>query len=490
MNENFDLPLVHTGVPGLDTVLGGGLPELSFNIVGGPPGSGKTTFAQQIMFSLAGPNRKALFFTAMGEPPIKMLRYQQQFSFFDFDKVDSSIQFISLAAEVEGGNYDDVLAQICEAVRLHSPALVFIDSFRSFVEGAKGADREVHALQAFVQQLVTQMTGWQATTFLIGEYLINEADRNPIFTVADGIIWLTQNVHRNAMVRKLQVLKMRGLKHRPGLHTFRINRGGLEVFPRIIPAPEPAGGPGRGESRKGRLSMGVPKLDQMLGGGIPIGYSMLLVGPSGCGKTMLATEFLAEGARCGEKSVIALFEKSPSQMMNDQLDIMVSSGQVALLNVRTLDVSVDETLHELVQMIDSTNATRVVLDSLSGFELALAPEFREDFRESLYRMTTVLSEKGVTLLMTSELEDRFTDFRFSSYGNSFLVDAIIVQRFIEWQAQLKTIISVVKVRGSAHSRDLRCFDITDQGIVIGDGPAPYGDILLGGTSGPAANPAL
>lgn len=480
MNENFELPLLQTGVPGLDTVLGGGLPELSFNIIGGQPGSGKTTFAQQMMFALASPSRKALFFTAMGEPPVKMLRYQQQFSFFDFDKIDNSVQFISLAAEVEGGNYDDVLAEICEQVRIHSPALVFIDSFRSFVEGAKGADREVHALQSFVQQLVTHMTGWHATTFLVGEYLINEADRNPIFTVADGIVWLTQNVHRNAMVRKLQVVKMRGLKHRAGMHTFRINRDGIEIFPRIIPAVEPAGRPGRAEARKGRLAMGVPKLDEMLGGGLPIGYSMLLVGPSGSGKTMLATEFLAEGARQGETSVLALFEKSPSQMMNDTLDNLVSSGSVELLSVRSLDVSVDETLHELVVMIERTGAKRVVLDSLSGFELALAPEFREDFRESLYRMTTVLSEKGVTLLMTSELEDRFTDFRFSPYGNSFLVDAIIVQRFIEWQSQLRTIISVVKVRGSAHSRDLRCFDITDKGIVISDGPAPYGDILLGG----------
>lgn len=485
MTEKFELPLVSTGVPGLDTVLGGGLPELSFNIIGGSPGSGKTTFAQQIMFALATPERKALFFTAMGEPPIKMLRYQQQFDFFDFDKVDTSIQFISLAAEVVGGNYDKVLAQICEEVRTHSPSLVFIDSFRSFVEGAKGEDRELHALQSFVQQLVTQMTGWHATTFLIGEYLINESDRNPIFTVADGILWLTQNVHRNAMVRKLQVLKMRGLKHRAGTHTFRIDRSGIEIFPRIIPAPEPSGDPQRSKRCKGRISTGVPTLDEMLGGGIPIGYSILVVGPSGCGKTVLATEFLAEGARQGEKSVVALFEKSPSQMMNDTLDQLVTGGQVELLNVRTLDLSVDETLHELVLMIERTSATRVVLDSLSGFELALAPEFREDFRESLYRMTTVLSEKGVTLMMTSELEDRYTDFRFSPYGNAFLVDAIIVQRFIEYQAQLKTIVSVVKVRGSRHSRDLRTFEITEDGIVIGDGPAPYGDILVGG---PASRP--
>lgn len=478
MNEKLELTLLQTGVPGLDAVLGGGLPELSFNIIGGAPGSGKTTFAQQIMFSLANPARKALFFTAMGEPPIKMLRYQQQFDFFDFGQIDTSVRFVSLASEVQGGNYDAVLAQICNEVRTHQPALVFIDSFRSFIQGAKGEHQEVHALQTFVQQLVTEMTGWQATTFLVGEYLSNEADQNPIFTVADGIVWLTQNVHRNAMVRKMQVLKMRGLKHRPGMHTFRINRKGVEIFPRLIAAPEPTGAPGRTVSRE-RLSMGVPELDAMLGGGLPVGYSLLLVGPSGSGKTVLATEFLAQGARMGEKAVIALFEKSPSQMLSDRLDELVRSGAVALMNVRTLDLSVDETLHELTLMIERSGAKRVVLDSLSGFELALAPEFRDDFREKVYRMTTVLSELGVTMLMTSEVEERYNELRFSSYGNAFLVDAIIMQRYIEWQGQLKTVISVIKVRGSGHSRDLREFEISDEGIRIGAGPAPYPGMLRG-----------
>jgi circadian clock protein KaiC len=106
--------------------------------------------------------------------------------------------------------------------------------------------------------------------------------------------------------------------------------------------------------------MGVPALDDMLGGGLPKGYSMLVVGPSGSGKTILATEFVAEAVRQGETAVIALFEKSPSQMMSDKLDTLVRSGQVGVLNVRTLDLSVDETLHEPVLMIDQMKATRVV----------------------------------------------------------------------------------------------------------------------------------
>jgi circadian clock protein KaiC len=225
--------------------------------------------------------------------------------------------------------------------------------------------------------------------------------------------------------------------------------------------------------------MGVPALDEMLGGGLPIGYSMLLVGPSGSGKSLLAVEFVAEAVRQGETAVIALFEKSPSQMMDDKLDKLVRSGQVGLLNVRSLDLSVDETLHELVLMIEQTKATRVVLDSLSAFELALAPEFREDFRESVYRMTSVLNEKGVTLLMTAELEDRFTELRFSPNGSAFLADCIVMLRYIEAEAELRTLISVIKVRGSSHSRQFRLFEIGHDTIEIGAVPAPYAGILRG-----------
>jgi circadian clock protein KaiC len=105
-------------------------------------------------------------------------------------------------------------------------------------------------------------------------------------------------------------------------------------------------------------------------------------------------------------------------------------------------------------------ATRVVIDSLSGFELAVAPTFREDFRESLFRMIAALSNLGVTVLMTSELEDRYSDLRFSPYGSAFLTDAIIVQRYIEVESRLKRVMAVVKVRASAHSNELREFEIT------------------------------
>ena len=136
-------------------------------------------------------------------------------------------------------------------------------------------------------------------------------------------------------------------------------------------------------------------------------------------------------------------------------------------------------------MISATGATRVVIDSLSGFELALAPTFREDFRESLHRMVAVLTALGATVVMVSELEDRYSDLRFSPYGAAFLTDAIIVMRYVELEGDLKRMLAVVKVRNSKHSHALRMYDITDQGIVIGP-PRPEIEALLTGHPRPAA----
>lgn len=470
-----------TGVPGLDNLLGGGLPEFSFNLIAGTPGSGKTTLAHQIMFSLASPDSRALYFTVLGEPALKMLRYQQQFPFFDIQKLNKSVKFVNLSADLLEGDFGRVLARIDEEVKNYSPSLVFVDSFRSVVQSATHMEKGMFELQKFVQHLGMHMTNWQATTFLIGEYLLPEAESSPVFTVADGILWLTQNMHRNSMVRKMQVVKMRGQAQAPGLHTFRIDNEGIKVYPRaIIKQATEIESEIADAIEKQRVTMGTPRLDEMLGGGLPVGYSLLLVGPSGCGKTILATEFLAEGVRRGEKGVIAAFEKSPSQLLgNKKLYSLFEAGHVGVIDTRSLDLSIDETLHDLINMINKMKAKRVVIDSLSGFELALAPEFSEDFRGSLYRMIAELTSMGVTILMTSELEDRYTDLRFSPYGSAFLADAIIVQRYIETEGQFKRVLSVVKVRGSDHSKDIRLFEITDDGIIIGEKLSNYAGITTG-----------
>jgi circadian clock protein KaiC len=463
-----------TGISGLDQVLGGGLPEFSFNLIAGAPGSGKTTLAHQIMFALATEARPALYFTVLGEPPLKMLRYQQQFGFFDTSRINHSVHFISLAEEVAAGDLAKVLKRISTEVEKREPGLIFVDSFRSVVIASEAADTSFMNLQLFVQQLGTLLTGWQATTFLLGEYFA-ENEPSPVFTIADGLIWLRQSVQRNSVVRKMEITKMRGQATQPGLHTFRIVPAGIDVFA-VPPAPRADTQP---PDVRVRIKTGVEGLDAMMGGGLPRGYSLLVAGPSGAGKSIVAAAFLIEGARAGETGVIAAFEQRPNRSRGPQIAQLVDSGQLGVVDTSDPGISVDEIAMLLVAEVRRLKATRVVIDSLSGFELALAPTFREDFREALARLVTALAATGATVLMTSELEDRYDELSFSPYGTAFLTDAIIVQRYIEVDSRLQRVMGVVKVRASAHSTDLRLYSIDESGLRLGTTLADH-EGLLGG----------
>ena len=357
--------------------------------------------------------------------------------------------------------FDRIVREVEQANR----SVVVVDSFRSLVRAAQPCEDQHLQFQVFLQRLALQLTSWQATTFLVGEYLESEMQDNPIFTVADGIVWLHQSVDRNSTVRKLQVLKMRGTAPLPGLHTMRITADGVQVFPRIIKKVEEADYPRPAV----RLSTGVPRLDEMLGGGIPAWDSVLVAGPAGSGKSALATQFIAAGLKQGETGLIAVFEERPreyvarAKTLGPDLKAAVGDGLLEVFYMRLLDLSVDEALLEIQAAVRRLNAKRLVIDSLSGFELALAPTFRQDFRESLYRMVEALTGAGVTVFMTVEVAVSFSDLQFSPDLISFLTDAIIIQRYVEIDGELRKVIAVVKMRGSPHDRSLRAYEISEHG---------------------------
>ena len=482
MSERVVIKKLPSGVPGLDEVLGGGIPEFSFNLIAGGPGSGKTTLAHQIMFANASPERKAVYFSIIGEPPIKMLRYQQQYEFFDAAKVgDGTIRFIHLGQEALDEGMAKVLSSIVEEVERSNPGIVIVDSFRAVVRStlAAGASGELE-LTNFMQRLALALTSYETTSFLIGEYGDGEHD-SAVFTVADGIVWLHQAVERNSVVRKMHVMKMRGQGQIPGLHTTRITDAGYTVFPRLLKPVEVV----TDDPLQHRLSTGAPGLDELLGGGVPRGYSVLIAGPSGSGKTVLSNQFIVEGIERGEKGIVAVFEKRPNDYLRttprgEMFEALIREKKLEVLYLRPLDLSIDETLVEIQGAVKRLGAKRAVIDSLSGLELALAPTFREDFRESLYRMMGALTGLGVTVMATVELEDSYTDLRFSPQGVAFLTDAIIIQRYVEIDAELRRALAVVKVRSSQHGKELREYEISPDGrIVVGKVLRGYEGILTG-----------
>ena len=481
--ERVKIHRLRTGVPGLDEILSGedagegargGLPEFSFNIIAGAPGSGKTTLVHQIMFANASTECPALYFTVLGEPAIKMLRYQQQFSFFDMSKVDGAIRFINLSKVVLEHDLNAVLDAIIKEVEASKAKIVVVDSFRTVVRRAQavgtGAAPGELELQGFVQRLALHLTSWQATSFLVGEYVEGEMRDNPVFTVADGLFWLYQSVERNSIVRKLQIMKLRGQNSVSGLHTFRLTDDGVQCFPRTF-GLSPKTGHVKGRRR---VSTGIVKLDEMLGGGIPEGESMLLAGPSGSGKSTLGMQFIDEGLKRGEPGIVAMFEELPAEhvqrakMFGIDFDTPQKEGKLKIIYLRPLDLSVDETVHEIVRSVKEMGAKRLVIDSLVGFELALAPGFREDFRESLYRMIAAVTRLGVTIVSTVEIEEEFTSMNLSKFTVSFLADDIVRMRYVSINGQMRKMLMVIKMRRSRHSIDMREYQITNKGVVVGE----------------------
>ena len=482
MNQNNRVRInrLSSGVPGLDEILGGGYPEFSFNIIAGAPGCGKTTLAHQFVFNNATVERPALYFTVLGEPALKMLRYQQQYTFFDATKLNTAVRFVNLSQELVERGLKGVLEEISRQVQRTNASIVVVDSFRTVLRREHHGDREVE-VQTFVQELALLLTSWEATTFLIGEYTESELVDNPVFTVADGLYWLYQQVERNSVVRKLQIMKLRGQMSVPGMHTFRITGAGLQAFSRTLGLE----GSKKRTPNGRRLSTGIASLDEMMGGGIPEGDSLLVAGSSGTGKSLLATHFIAAGLRAGEPGIVAVFEERPDEyahrasMFGLELAEALKDGSLEVIYLRPLDLSVDEMMQELIDVVRRTGAKRLVIDSLAGFEMALAPGFRTDFRESLYRMIFALTGIGITILSTLEMEEAFDKIPFSSYLISFLTDDIIRMRYVEIDGQLRKIMMVIKMRGGTHSKDIREYEITSEGIVVGSRLREYARLITG-----------
>jgi circadian clock protein KaiC len=275
---------------------------------------------------------------------------------------------------------------------------------------------------------------------------------------------------------------------------MKLTSDGVVVYPRALPLHT--------HTRAAvatRLGTGIPGLDALMGGGIPAGDSLVLAGPTGSGKTTFALQFVAEGLRAGEAAVMAVFEEHPeiylarATAMGVNLHAAVTANRLRIIYLRPLDLSVDETLEAIREAVGQIGATRVVIDSISGFEMALAPTFREDFRESLYRLIGTLTGLGVTMYSTVEVAEQ-QRLQLTGHNVSFLTDMIVSQRFVEIEGELRKALVIVKMRGSNHSREFWLYESTASGIVIGNTLREYDRVVTGlprrqrRSAGPARQP--
>jgi circadian clock protein KaiC len=450
-----------SGDEGLDLILGGGLPMNGINLVMGLPGSGKTLLCQQFMFARATAERPAIYLSTVSEPFEKILRYAETLSFFDRRAIGRSVFYDDLGSAVAGeGGLTAVLERIGALIRERRPGIIAIDSFKAlgaFADDARGFRRFLHDLAAL-------LTAFPATSFWIGEYSEDEAHSAPEFAIADGIISLATDRVSERTLRLIEVTKLRGSDFRSGRHTYRLSTDGITVFPRLAD-PLRLDDYRLGEDR---ISSGIAPLDTMLAEGYMPGSSTLVAGPSGAGKTLMGLHFVFSGAAAGETGVIATLQENPIQLHKVARGFgwSLDDERVAVMYRSPNDVYIDEWVYELLDLIQATGATRVMIDSLSDLQYATPDPVR--FREYIYSLTQRLSRVGISPIMTSEIPDLFHVGRLAEYGISHLSDNVVLLQYLRAESRLLRTVTILKSRASAHDPEIREFDITPGGIVLGD----------------------
>jgi circadian clock protein KaiC len=454
--------LFSTGIESLDLILRGGIPSYAVVIVAGTPGSGKTTLAQQILFANAKFDRKGVYLTTVSESPMKAMRYQSGFAFFDAERFGETVIFRDIAQLIRKDGLVRALDTITDMLREIQPHVVVIDSFRAIHDLAASPQE----MRTFIYDLAIEISAMQATTLLLGEYAEDDIAHMPEFAVADGIIWLYSELRDDQQTRFLRVMKMRGVNHLTGAFNFTIRRSGLEIFTLIEETIKP-------ETTRGEpISTGVTQLDSLLRGGIPARAPLLLTGAAGTGKSTLALQYLYSGAaEDDDTGVYFSYEETPEQIIANaerfgwNLRPLIERGKLRIDYVPLPEINANEQALYIRQVSQETGARRVVVDSLTM--LLNRIDQPDIIRLLVYQLTTALRNAGSTALIISD--PPIGTHTLSRFGvEESIIDGVVVLRIVPSDAgrtRTRTV-EVYKMRGVAHASGEHLMKITSQGIQV------------------------
>src|SRR5215212_8901287 len=480
-------PRLETGIPGLDAVLGGGLPAGRTSLIAGQPGTGKTTFGNQLAYHHAAAGGRAVVATLLAETHDLMLTNLASFTFFDPSLVGERVTYLNLFDALEEG-LDAVSTAIRRLVRETGATLLVVD-------GATVIEDIAHsplALRRFAQQLHTQSAVLGASTLLLTGHTRDEL--GDLGAHVDGVIVLDNERFGSRHVRQLEVMKLRGGPHVGGAHEFIINETGIMVHPRL----ESVAGSHRPAeiTRDGvGLGTGVTALDTMLGGGLLPFSSTLVMGTPGSGKTLLGVSFLMEGASRGERGLLSGFHETEDDLITTSarigLDLRgaIAAGRIRVLWDPPLELSADAWAWRLLAAVDEHRPERVFIDALTDIQRFISsPQRMPTYAAAL---TNELRARGATALIATEI-DAYVDDQLvvPVPAASATMDNGILLRQVEIRSTLHRLVSVLKSRQMGTDPAIRSFIVNEQGILVDSPFAGAASGLLTGRAVPAETASL
>jgi circadian clock protein KaiC len=343
------------------------------------------------------------------------------------------------------------------------PAIVVIDSFKVFDDLAKSQEE----LRKFSYEIAVNLMAWETTAFFLGEYGPDEYQTNPLFSIVDGLIVVTQREAAGEDQRFFQVLKMRGTDHSHDEHSFLVSGKGIEIYaPRVTIKRESVSDD---TGKQSRCRTGVSKFDDLLGEGIPSGSSLLIAGVAGTGKTVLLLEFVYRGAQKGEKGIIFSFEETPERLLANargfgwDLEGEIERGMVEMVFIPQPEIVVEKHLLMMQDKVRAMGAKRIAVDSVSVFMHRLAdPQMA---REKTFQVASIVQSARAVGFLATDIP--YGSNQISRFGvEETVIDGVVILTSTEEDRDRARYIEVYKLRNTAHLRGRHGLAIGPHGISV------------------------
>lgn len=452
------LSRISSGIPGLDTILNGGFVKGGVYLLLGPPGAGKTIFANQMCFHHArSKSGNIVYVTLLAESHGRMMENLRPLKYYEEEDVSESIHYMGGYHVLEKEGLKGFLRLIAGIVKEKNASILMIDGMSTIGE----LEQSAITFRKFAHELNSYLSSSGCTAFLLSS--MEGHLSKPEHTMVDGIISFHYENINTRVSRQIEIRKFRGSGHFYGKHLYTINDEGITIYPKLESMSVSSDFPAN--SRK-RVNFNIKGLDEMFNGGIFNQTLMSIVGSAGTGKTSVGLKFLEAGAEANENGVFFGLYERPSEIYEKAkaISIDLEKENIEVVWFPALELELDELGYKLLETVRRTKAKRVVIDGLDGFRNSVL------YQDRIYRFMTALvlelKRLGATTLIIEELPTFGGNAGRQLAELSAINEAVLLFQHENVENEVLTAISIIKMRNSRFSKHTQHLIISDSGIQV------------------------